>query len=99
LRIIHAKLPDGRRACGARFSFRGEVLDVEAIESGDVDPDDAIVRRCAWLLYRRIGIRLPVDTARVSELERQVIEAAMRGDTALADKLGLELALLNDSSG
>lgn len=95
--IRKARLPDGRRACGARFTFRGEEIIVEAIESDEVkDPDDAIVRRCAWVLRRRLG--MPVTSpGTYRHLELAVLEAAQKGDTATVERLGLELAMSNEA--
>lgn len=97
LRIRKVRLDDGKRACFARFTLRGEVLEAEAVESPDLtDPDDAIVRRCSWLIYRRLGIATRLDDADRTRLERDVILARQRGDGEYADKLGLELALMNE---
>ena len=97
LRIRKARTDDGRRACYARFSLRGETIDVEAIESPDIpDPDETIVRRCAWLLYRRLGIRSRLDVGNQRKLETELLEAARSGDTATADRIGLELVVANE---
>ena len=99
LRIRKVRLEDGKRACFARFSVRGEVLEAEAIEAPDLpDPDDAIVRRCAWLIYRRLGIATRFDDGDRARLEREVLIARQRGDAEYSDKLGLELALMNEST-
>ena len=110
LRILVRKLDDGHRACLACFTFRGEYIEVEAIE-GDVlpkvgdgpyepgacaDPDDAVVRRASWVVYARLGIGRPMSSNQRTQLEKAIVDASMRGDTATADRLGLELALLNE---
>jgi len=96
IRIRKARLEDGRRACWARFTFRGEQLDVEAVEVEGLDPDDAIVRRCAYLLYRRLGIRTWIEAQRGDALEQEIVNARARGNGELADRLGLELVLFNE---
>lgn len=99
LRIMKVRLEDGRRACGARFTFRGESFEVEAIESDGSDPDVDIVRHCAWHIYRRLGKTVALDDGKADQLRRDIVAASIRGDSALADKLGLELAMHNDALG
>lgn len=96
--IRTARLPDGRRACGARFTYNGEELIVEAVEGDDgiADPDDAIVRRCAWLIHRRRGLPVTLSQPERVRIERAIVSAAQRGDTAEADRLGLDLATTNE---
>lgn len=97
LRIRNVRLEDGRRACGAKFTFRGEPLLVEVIESADYpDPDDALVRQCAWLIWRRLGLPTALEDAKRREMERAIVAASLRGDTATVEKLGLDLSLANE---
>lgn len=97
LRIRVQRLDGGRRAATADFTFRGEELNAEAVESPEFpDPDDVIVRRCAWLLRRRLGIHTGLDVSERRQLEREVIDAKVRGDDATADKLALRLVLMNE---
>ena len=95
-RIRKARTEDGRRGCLATFTFRGEEIKVEAIEDENTDPDDAIVRRSAAVLYQRLGIRTHVDEARTSQLEADVVKARLDGNAEQADRLALELALSNE---
>lgn len=100
LRILRVLLDDGRRACGARFTFRGEEIEVEAIEGdGVADPDDAIVRRCAWVLYQRMGIPTEIDDAHRARTYAQIRDAQLRGDDATVDKLRHEIATANETGG
>lgn len=96
LRIRKAVLEGGRRACGARFTFRGEVVEVEAIATDTLDPDDAIVRRAAWIIYHRLGIPTHLENAKAVRLEQEIMAARLAGDATLADQLGLELVLFNE---
>lgn len=96
LRIRKKLLEDGRRACRGDFTFHGEELVVEAVEAEGLDPDDAVVRRCALLLYRRLGVLMPIDARQGDALERQILTATANGNTELADRLGLELVLFNE---
>lgn len=96
LRIEKQRLDDGRRACLARFSFRGESFEVEAVEADGIVPDDEVVRRVSWLIYRRLGIRTQLDVTARDKREAAIVEATQRGDADLAARLGLELALSNE---
>ena len=96
LQIRTARLDGGLRACGARFTLRGKVVEVEAVEDGKIDVDDAIVRRVAWHIYRALGFPQQVDNAKSVRLEREVIAASLSGDDALRDRLAQELAVHND---
>lgn len=97
MRITKVRLEGGRRACRADFTFAGERIEVEAVESDELpDPDDAIVRRAAWVIYRRMGVTMPTDDAERERLTAQIVEASLRGDAQLADAIGRELALRNE---
>jgi hypothetical protein len=97
IRIKHGRLESGKLAYAARFTLRGETIEVEAVESDDLpDPADAIVRRCAWLIQRRLGLPTALDLAERRRLESAIVDAARAGQTELADKLGLELVMLNE---
>jgi hypothetical protein len=97
LLIRRQTLDDGRRACGARFSFRGESLEVEAIQDGELlDPDDAIVRRVAWMLWRRMGLHPALSLADRRRREQDIMSAAMAGATDRADEMAAELTAAND---
>lgn len=96
LTIRKKRLEDGRRACRAILTHRGEQLVVEAVEVEGLDPDDAVVRRCAYLLYRRLGIRTQLEEAQSNALEQGILLASVRGNGELADRLGLELVLFNE---
>lgn len=100
IEIRHAKTEHGARACGARFTLGGEHIEVEAIESPDVpDPDDTIVRRCAWIVHQRMGLARGLPAAERLRFERAVIEASMRGDENGAAALGQQLAVANEGVG
>ena len=96
IRILKARLADGRRACGARFTFRGEAIEVEAIATDALDADDAIVRRAAWVIYHRLGIPTHIENAKAVRLQQEILAARQMGDATLADQLGLELVLFNE---
>jgi hypothetical protein len=90
-------MPDGTRACGARFTFRGLTIEAKAVESPETpDPDEAIVRRCAWLMHQAMGTRLPLPGHDRESLEKQIVELASAGQAEQADALGRQLALRNE---
>jgi hypothetical protein len=96
LRIKRVTLADGKLAVGARFAFRGETIEVEAVESDELaDPDDAIVRRAAWLLWQRMGLRPDYPAGERRRVELQILEAARAGRTEEADRLAQQLAMSN----
>jgi hypothetical protein len=97
LRIRKVRLEDGRRACGARFTFAGEPIEVEAVESPEVEsPDDEVVRRAAWVIHARLGTRLPLADAERESLERAIVDAAREGNADAADALGRAMAQRNE---
>ena len=103
-------LEGGRRLASATFTMRGEHLFAQAAEgpypfapdtARDLsvwvtDIDDEIVRRCAWLVYSRLGIHRTLNASERRDRERAILEASERGDTEMAAQLGRELALLNE---
>lgn len=100
LRLRRARLADGRLACRADFTFGGEAIVVEAVESeGIADASDEIVRRCAWLMYRRLGLPVKLEDDRRRQLEMAIVDAERAGQSDVAASLGRELAMANDSSG
>lgn len=97
LRIRRERLENGKHACAARMTFRGEEILVEAVESDELpDADDAIVRRCAWLIYRRLGMPVALPEVERRRREVEILQAKLRGDDATADKLARELAETNE---
>lgn len=101
LRTRGVVLPDGRRARAARFTLLGQPFEVEAIEGeGITDADDELVRRCAWIVLRRLGLPArwggELNSAR-TKAEQAIVTAAWRGDVARADQLGAELVHRNES--
>lgn len=96
LEIRKARTEDGRRACLARFRLRGELVEVEAVEADGVSPDDEVVRRAAWLVYRRLGIRSQLDVVARDDREQAIVRAVQQGDIALAERLSHDLVMSNE---
>lgn len=99
MRIQRQRLQDNRLACLATFSFQGEEFQIEAVENDDVrDAADEIVRRCARLLWHRMGLR-SLDEPRRQKLIDRIYSAVLRGDVELADRLSAELVMLVQGRG
>ena len=98
VRVRKVRLPDGKRACCAIFTFQDEVIEVEAVQGTDgiTDPDDAVLRRAAWVIQRRLGVAPPLHSNDRQALEDAIVSASIDGNTAAAEALGRELAMANE---
>lgn len=89
IRILHQEI-GGERVCAAQFSLGGRLHEYNA---RGPDADDTLVRVCYAAVARQLG--LPGAATNARALERDIVAAAARGDTELADRLGRELAMSN----
>jgi hypothetical protein len=80
------------RSCHARFTFAGEVFELEAKQPDHADPDDEVVRLAADAM--RKAMNLPPASGRQparSGIEQQIVAAELSGDAAEVAFLTREL--------
>lgn len=97
IRVQTRRLPDGTRGCAAKFTFGGEELFTESLESAtNPSPDEDVWRRTAWILNARMGVRTELADEERALLEQQIVDAARNGLTEQADALARHLAMSNE---
>lgn len=96
LRIRKATTTEGVEAAHATFTLRGEPLTVEAFAEADVDCVEGAIRRAAWLIWNRLGLRPRVELGERRDIEQQIVRAAMAGDGEHVDRLTRQLVQANE---
>jgi hypothetical protein len=98
LRILRG-IVDGNLVVATRFTFNGQLHEYNAVAGEQpngtklLDPEDAVIRTSCLAIMRELG--MPVARRGRTELEREILAATARGDTAHAENLGRDLVMRN----